>query len=233
MTGGRQRNKQTQKEHDLMNDITEKLNLNLQVKSIARLLDELGYPDPDDADGDWEPIGPVVRGLTWAALNPQPLPPRWVVELVKRFGPSPDPWIEKEGPHPDPWKDKAGPQPDSWKGALLARFEIDRLVGLAQMVEAIGGEQGRGVVSRRVAEIVDDWCETPAKPRWPFPWPYPFRWRNEEMTIGPADLVVMGVQFHKAAEALSDSALAEDFTTAANRLTQTGLERLNQEANQY
>lgn len=192
-----------------MKDSPENPNLNFRARSLARLLDELGYPDLDDADGGWGPIGPVVRGLTWAALNPQPLPPRWVIEILKGVGPSPDPW----------------------KGVLLARVEIDRVVGLAQMAEAVSGEQGREVVRRRLAEIVDEWCGTPPKPRWPLPWPFPLRWRNaEEFKIGPADLVVMGAQFHKTAEALGDSALAEDFAAAADRLTQTGLERLNAEA---
>ena len=216
-----------------MNDTAEKLNLNLQVKSIARLLDSLGYPDPDDPDGGWGPIGPVVRGLAWAALNPQPLPPRWAIEILKGFGPHPDPWKDKKGPQPDPWRFKEGPSPDPWRGALLARFEIDRIVSLSRVLEVVGGERGREVVSRQIAEFVDDWCPSPPKPRWPLPWPFPHRWRDEVMEIGPADLVVMGVQFHKAAEALSDSALAEAFSAAAARLTQTGLERLDVEANQY
>ena len=207
-----------------MNDLKKKLNLNLQVKSIARLLDELGRPDPDDVDGDWGPIGPIVRGLSWAALNPQPLPPRWVVEIIKQFGPLPDPW--KEGPHPDPWRIKAGPSPIPWKGALLARLEIDRMVGLARTAEAIGGEQRQDGIRRQLAEIIDEWCGTPPRPRWPLPFPFPFRPREENFNIGPVDLVMMGVQFHKASEALRDTALAEDFSNAANRLTQTGLERL-------
>ncbi|MCM3873681.1 MAG: hypothetical protein ND895_23590 [Pyrinomonadaceae bacterium] len=198
-----------------MNDLNETLNLNLQVKSIARLLDALGYPSPDDADGDWGPIGPVVRGLTWAALNPQPLPPRWVVEIIKQFGPHPDPWKEKQGPHPEPWK-----------GALLARFEIDRLVGLARTVEAIDGDRGQDGIRRQLAEIIDEWCGTPPRPRWPLPWPFPFRLQDEKFTIGPVDLVMMGVQFHQAAEALHETPLAQDFSAAANRLTQTGLQRL-------
>lgn len=218
-----------------MNDLNEKLNLNLQVKSIARLLDALGYPNPDDPDGNWGPIGPVVRGISWAALNPQPLPPRWAVEIIKQFGPLPDPWREKlgplpepwrvkEGPHPDPWRATVGPDPIPWKGALLARFEIDRMVGLARMVEAVNGGHGHDGIRRQLAEIIDEWCGTPPRPRWPLPWPFAFG--LEEFNIGPVDLVMMGVQFHKAAEALRDSALAEDFSAAANRLTQTGLERL-------
>lgn len=202
-----------------MSDHTENPNFNFRAKSLVRLLDELGYPDPDDADGGWGPIGPVVRGINWAALNPQPLPPRWVIDMLRRFGPQPDPWRVKEGPHPDPWK-----------SALLARLEIDRVVVLAQTAAVVGGEQGREVVRRRLAEIVDEWCGTPPKPRWPLPWPFPLRWRNEELKIGPADLVLMGVQFHKTAEALGDSGLAEEFTAAADRLTQTGLERLDAEA---
>ena len=209
-----------------MNDCTENRNLNLQVKSIARLLDALGYPNPDDPDGDWGPIGPVVHGISWVALNPQPLPPRWVVGIIKQFGPHADQWTE--GPGPQPWK-KPGPVPDPWKGALLARVEIDRMVVLARMVEAVGGER-QGVVRRQLAEILDEWCGTPPRPRWPLPWPFPFKWRDEEFKIGPADLILMGVQFHKAAEGLRDSGLAEDFAAAADRLTQTGLERLENEA---
>jgi hypothetical protein len=212
-----------------MNNGTENLNLNLQVKSLARLLDALGYPNPDDPDGDWGPIGPVVRGLSWVALNPQPLPPRWVAEILKQFGPHPDPW--REGPGPQPWKGKAGPVPDPWKSALIARAEIDRVVGLARMVEAVGGER-QGVVRRQLAEFLDEWCGTPPRPRWPLPWPFPFKLRDEELKIGPADLVLMGLQFHKAAEALSDSGLAEDFIATAHRLTQTGMERLEQEGHQ-
>lgn len=90
-----------------MSDGTENLNLTLHVESLVHLFDVLGYPNSDDPDNDW---GPVVRRIGLAALNPQPLPPRWILRL-----------LEKAGPQPDPCREIAGPRPELWQGAPLAR----------------------------------------------------------------------------------------------------------------
>ena len=199
---------------------TQKLNLNLDVKSLTSLLEELGYPNPDDPDGDWGPIGPIVPGIDYVALNPQPLPPKWTVEILKRFGPY---FIAlNQGRDPLPWKEKFA-LPDPWNAALIARFEIDRIVGLAQMAGA--DDRGVGLVKRRISEFIDEWCGTPPRPKWPLPYPFPFR--LEELKIGATDLVIMGMQFHKAAGAFSDAAFAAEFLAAGDRLAQTGLERLS------
>jgi len=185
---------------------------------MVSLLAELGFPNPDDPDGNWGPIGPIVGGIDEVALNPQPLPPKWIVELIRRISPG-----------PIPWKPKLGPLPDPWRAAFIARFEIDRMVGAAQLAGIAATDQGVGLVKRRISEFFDEWCGTVPKVRWPLPYPFPFR--LEEIKFGAADLVMMGMQFHQAARAFADTALAAEFSAAGDRITQTGLERLNTNGN--
>jgi|GEM_PF-6953095 len=60
-----------------MNDI-----LQIERATLFSALAALLYPNPEDPDS---PVGPVTRGFmhrgTLAALNPQPLPPRWQAEI--------------------------------------------------------------------------------------------------------------------------------------------------------
>lgn len=195
----------------------------LSVSSLSKLLESLGYPNPEDDDGPWGPIGPVSKNFSWVALNPQPLPPKWMEQVVGRMGPFPQPW--REEPDPLPWRGKAGPTPNPWMATMIARLTIDRIVGMAQFAEGMGGESFARTARGTISDFVDDWCGTPPRPRWPLPWPFPLR-LNDDMKIQPADLIVMGIQFHRAAEAMAGSPLAADLADAGNRLAQTGLERI-------
>jgi hypothetical protein len=176
----------------------------LTKTAFVKLLDAL-YPRDDDP-GPWGPAGPVIRwtlgDLSWALLNPQPLPPR--------TGASHDPW-------------RLGPQPDPWRLAVLARTLIDRVVTQYQFAEVAGAieqsEQAMGHIRSYIREIVEDWCGT-RPPKWPWPWPPRF----DAAQLRPIDLLVAGAQFQKAAAL--DNPLTPDFSAAADRLIETGLKRM-------
>ncbi len=119
--------------------------ITLTKAALVRLLDELGYPSPDDP-GPYGPIGPIIRrafrDLSWVLLNPQPLPPR------------------------------AEPNPEPWRLALLARGLIDRVVGQYQLAEILGAaepaEKAVGTICSYLRDVIDDWCGT-RPPKWPWP----------------------------------------------------------------
>ena len=74
------------------------LDKNVQLKILVSLVSRLtdAYPNPDDSNpiGPWGPIirktverfrrvyGPQPEPWVWAALNPQPLPPRFVMAIA-------------------------------------------------------------------------------------------------------------------------------------------------------
>src|SRR5919112_2012879 len=70
--------------------------INVTRAALVRLLDAVLYPNPDDPGGPsspwwpYRPIGPVfsglLRDLSLALLNPQPLPPREIGALQKILG---------------------------------------------------------------------------------------------------------------------------------------------------
>ena len=61
--------------------------LQIERATLFSALAALLYPNPEDPDS---PIGPVTHGFlhrgTLAALNPQPLPPRWQAEIAGMVG---------------------------------------------------------------------------------------------------------------------------------------------------
>lgn len=70
------------------------LEITVPTSALVKLFDYLPNPDDPDPVG---PAGPVIRGLDWVLLNPQPLPPREVLvpRLVRHLGAE---W----GPRPEP-----------------------------------------------------------------------------------------------------------------------------------
>jgi hypothetical protein len=177
--------------------------LTVSKASLIALLDGL-YDDPYDPIDPDSPIGPIIR-WSWVALNPQPLPP-------------------VASPVPDPWR-LAGAFSQPWRAALLARTSIDRLIAAAQFAEIAAGaaEAGQDAIRKRIAQLVDDFCGN-RPPRWPFPWPWPPK--PDADHLGPVELVVIGAQFQKAADAMVDNPLHADFSAAADQLLETGLERM-------
>lgn len=200
----------------------------LSRSMLVSLLDALGYPNPDDPgdpNNPWGPYGPggpvssrFREALSWAMLNPQPLPPV--------NGPSPDPWRSMAAS-----RLTAGPQPEPWHSmltALTARMVIDGAVARIRGAENAGmDEQSERVynsVRASIREFVDDWCGTPPR-RWPRPWPWPLTMNG--YTPDPVDLIAAGAQFHLAAAAVDEGTLQEEFGAAANRLFETGLGMLS------
>ncbi|GAN32903.1 hypothetical protein [Candidatus Brocadia sinica] len=117
-------------------------NITLTKTALVNLLDAVPYPNPDDPWGQYGTIGPVaqaLRDLSWALLNPQPLPPG-------------------ASPHPDPWRYGPGPQP--WYAAFLSRAVIDRAVTQYQLAEVSGNtEQSKRIttaIGSQIREFVDD-----------------------------------------------------------------------------
>lgn len=207
--------------------IAENLKLKVQVGTLARIFDQLGYPNPDD-DDDWGPWGPVVSGIDWVALNPQPLPPKFQTRVTSRAISQPTGTTRGKRAAPAEALAETIPTTSSApiRGALVARATLDRVFALAQVAEA-GGKQQAEMVRTQLNEIIDDWCGTPPKPRpWPLPWPFPLRWGSESIDVQPIDQIMMGVHFYKASEVLRGTPLAEDFAKAADKLAQAGLNRL-------
>jgi hypothetical protein len=181
---------------------------NLSKTSLIALLDSLPHDPSDPIDPD-NPTNPVIlwalRHVAW--LNPQPLPPL-------------------AGPQPDPWR-LARPSPQPWRAAALGRTAIDRLVTEARLAEVttdVGrAETGHGAVRTRIAQLVDEFCGN-RPPRWPLPWPWPPK--LDLAQLRPLDLLVIGAQFQKAADAMVENPLQADFSAAADQLLETGLSRL-------
>jgi hypothetical protein len=187
----------------------------------------VGLPRDDDP-GPWGPIGPVIRTfkqIEQVLLNPQPLPPhelRLVQQLLNR--------VHQVLLNPQPLPPRArhsevlGPFPEPWRLALVARGMIEQAVAQHQWAQLLAGDEGaeRSVrmIGQQVRNTIKDWCGTPPGPRWPFPWPPPFA------ELRAIDLLLAGVQFQRAADALGDHPLQGELATAADQLMQTGLERL-------
>ena len=110
----------------------------------------------------------------------------------------------------------------------LARMVIDRVVSEYQFAEvATGLLRSRRRTSKGFASVLaslstisagpscrDGLCRGPGPPK------------LDPTQIRPLDLLMAGVQFQKAADAMADNPLQADFTGAADRLLETGLQRL-------
>lgn len=182
-------------------------NLTLSKNSLVSLL-EAGFPAPDDS-GPIGPFGPIIRErLSWALLNPQPLPP----------GP-PDPLRRAR------LENAAGPSPDPWRTALLARTLIDQTLaqlGFAQLLGAAQSESAVKGVRSRIKEMADEFCGT-VPHHFPLPHPWPPKFDFTRLTA--IDILVVGVQFQRTADAMTNNPLQADFAAAADQLLETGLKR--------
>lgn len=191
------------------------------VVTKAALLDLLNWaalPNPDDPDS---PIGPYSSDLSWALLNPQPLPPK--------EGPFPDPWRRLLWVllNPQPLPPKQGSQPDPWRSAFQARMVIDQAVGLyraAEMqVSGVDTERAYEAARMSISEFVDDYCGNVPR-RFPSPWPSPLG--GEFGVRSPRELLAAGTQFARAADATQDSMLQSELQAAADQLLETGLSQM-------
>jgi hypothetical protein len=118
-------------------------------------------------------------------------------------------------------RDLDAPQPNPWRSALLARSVIDRVVAQWQMA---GAEQMDGAtenIRTYLRDVVDDFCGTRPRP-WPRPWPWQLTLDSAQ--LNPVDLLVAGAQFQRAADL--QSPMQKDFSSAADRLFEAGLNRL-------
>jgi hypothetical protein len=184
--------------------------ISITKNALAKLVDLAQYfPNPDDPNEPHGPLGPVSRrelGLIAALLRFDPQPQPW------RFGPQPDPWLSD---YPNP--------PRPWLSGLIARTTINQAVAQYRFAETLAGqehlEKAAAAIGSQIREFTDDFCGN-GRPRWPWPWPPKF----DPATLGPIELLIAGAQFHKAAQL--DNPLRTFFTTAADQLFATGLQRL-------
>jgi hypothetical protein len=186
--------------------------ITISTSALVQLLDQ--FPNPDEVT-PFGPAGPVVRGLEWVALNPQPLPPieSGLVALARTA-------TREWGAHADPQR---------WalatRAVINAHLDHLALVGII----IVGGDQERPVaeIGRSISAMIDEWCGTPPH-RGPFPGPWGPVLDSER--LHPANLVVAGAQFQKAADALRDNPLHDVFERAAERLFTEGFARLAPQA---
>ena len=207
---------------------------------LFSLLEPFGasYPNPDDPPhkpGPWDPlIRQALKNLGGG-----------------RFGPHPDPWRSSglEGlfaiiahRFPQIWEVLGGsgiadrvalnPQP------LPPRYRLMFALGeaLAERAEMLGemgralargsqGESERGiiVVGGYVDELVDDWCGTIIRPRWPFPGPKP-NWFPTE--FNGRDTLTLAAAIHQASGQMSDQSVSRALEGAAEKLANAGLEQM-------
>ncbi|MGH6842279.1 MAG: hypothetical protein ACREDV_09360 [Methylocella sp.] len=172
-----------------------------------------GNPNPDDSSppGPW---GPVIR----KALQ----------QVLWRFGPGPEPWLQF-GPRPEPWVQVAlNPQPLPPRTlffAAIAQEVIERASLIRETADALtsqGERQGIIIVGGYVSKFADEWCGN-GRLKWPFPGPRP-HWFPEER--GGVDLIVTGVQFQRAASETFDGQLSQTFADAGAKIVQAGVAKL-------
>lgn len=182
--------------------------ITISTSALVQLLDQ--YPNPDEVT-PYGPAGPVVRRLDWVALNPQPLPPvESGLAALARVA-------NRE------WGAAADPQ--RWavatRAMISAHLERFTLAGII----IVSGDTERPVaeIERSISSMIDEWCGTPPH-RGPFPGPWGPVLDSE--LLHPANLVVAGVQFQKAADGLRDSPLRDVFERAAERLLSEGFGRM-------
>lgn len=209
-------------------------------------------PNPDEPNkpGPWDPvIRTALKDLSVTGPGPQPWregpdPIPW------RDGARPDPWTSSllasgllaiiARRFPQVWDVIGGglspadlaalnPQPlpprerfvRAAGEALVARTEQ-----IAEVDRAFGdGSEERGIiiVSGYINRLVDDWCGTGYRPRWPFPGPPPW-WFQQE--VGGRDIVVLGATLHEASRQAFDPVVRRALDDAAGKLAQVGLQRL-------
>jgi hypothetical protein len=112
----------------------------------------------------------------------------------------------------------SGPgDPEPWRYHAVGAYAADRLVDVAQITNGPGQQE---VLQQRLAEFVDDFCGTPPRVRWPWPGP------KRDLSVNPAEQVLVGVQFLTAAGSIEDPLVASAVADAGERIAQTGFARL-------
>lgn len=178
--------------------------ITIDKTTFARAFCNVLFPMPDDPGdphnpwGPWGPGTPVIRQsildvLSWAALNPQPLPP---VSDGLRRGPSTDPWRQAQ------------------LSGQAARMVIDQAIGL-ELAGRLSGSINASVDDPELCPRMIDLFEWLRRHRGPIPPP-----KGDE-GIGPLDYLAAGAQFQIAAEVYADTSMSKAFSMAADQLFET------------
>lgn len=211
-----------------------------------------GQPNPDEPlkPGPWDPVIRVaLKDLIVAGPGPQP----WRAgpdPIPWRAGPVPDPWtVSLVGAgllaiiarrFPAVWDVIGGdlnpadlvalnPQPLPPRERFvraLGDAVVTRAEQLAEVAGAMGDrgeERGIIIVGGYVNRLVDDWCGTGYRPRWPFPGPPPW-WFSQE--VSSRDILTLGASLHQASREAFDPIVSRSLGEAADKLAQVGLERM-------
>jgi len=201
------------------------------VSFVRELFD--GYPNPD-GDPLPRPLDPTIRkALERMVVHyPPPKPPRpnWLQQFYSVMGPLTDPWLPAASSSAHAWNYTHGftalnpqPLPPIFLFALaLADQIITDAVSSQEFIDLIGIE-ARGRSSERLDRVVEDWCATGRKLKWPFPPPQPPWWNNE---LSGIQFIVMGVQFEKAAATAFNDGLQKSFANASAKFIKTGLAKM-------
>ena len=182
--------------------------ITMATSALAELISN--YFDADHPKPNWDSTV-RLRDLAW--LNPQLLPPAGGPEIGAVL------------PRGTTW----GPQPEPWAWAQLTQATISHHVNLLELVGIIivGGDAERAVsnISESLLAFTDGPCGTgPHKPHFPGPWGPVL----DAEVLHPVNLVVAGVQFQRAADALGESPIHDTLEECADRLITAGLDRLGQ-----
>ena len=181
--------------------------ITVSTAALVKLFDYLPNPDDPEPVG---PAGPVIRRLDWVLLNPQPLPPRELsaLRLIRQLGGE---W----GPRPEPWL---------WSATIRAVISqhLDRLEMAGIIIVSGDTEQPVRVIGDSISALIDEMCGTP-----PHKGPFPGPWGPvlDSETLDPAVLIIAGIQFQKAADALENHPLHGALDQAAERLFGEGFNR--------
>lgn len=180
------------------------------------------HPEP------WEAFGnPVPWQTIESAFGPRPEP--WKVIFASILARRPEIW-DAIGGGPGFGEEVAlNPQPLPPRFAFLASL-AQTVISRAELLQEIsdatrreGEQQGIIIVSGYIARIVDDFCGTGFKFKWPFPWPRPNWFANE---FDGVDLVVLATQFDQAANETFNRKLRQNLVDASAKLAEAGLSKM-------
>lgn len=145
--------------------------------------------------------------LDWAALNPQPLPPKSVfsdyLDLVS-----------------------LNPQPLPPKAAIIVEFTeqvLDRIMLMQEIADGLantGQEQGIIIVSGKLSQLLEELC-----PR-PFKFPFPGPKFELEKGLDGLDLLRASKVIKNRANSCTNKQLREELLHAGRKLMEEAIERL-------
>ena len=215
-----------------------------QLVSIIRDLLNSHYPNPegDPTPGPW---GPIINGaIRRSAYSLSPVmteqlrssADHFVEPLIHQLGLTSiagNHWTIIAEKHPAIWDIIGGgllaevalnpqPLPPVFIFASSLALEIINQAMQRQQVSTIMRGQGGETSIIIVGGLVDEICGNGFRIKYPLPTPHP-NWFKQELS-GP-DLVVMGVQFEKAAR-LTQGELANAFNTCSRKLMEKGMSKL-------